>query len=65
MVLLIGVLGINHMLPLDLCKRHWLLSLIRGVSQQIVDFCYSTKLFKTNSMVFKGCVYICMGNILY
>ena len=38
---------------------------IRGLSQYIVDFCYNTILCASNSMIFKGCVYIHMGNILY
>ena len=30
-----------------------------------MDFCYNTRLSKSNSMIFKGCIYLHMGNILY
>ena len=32
---------------------------------KIMDFCYNTRLCTSNSMIFKGCVYIHMGNSLY
>ena len=38
---------------------------IRGLSQAIMDFCYNSRLCTSNSMMFKGCVYIHRGNIFY